>query len=162
MVVMEEGPGNVSPKTQVWWAVKGQLTEAQLNKQAGNKAHVMQLRERPQYKDTSLLSVGCVCLRLLGGDVAEKGDLQCVAVGPSGETTAQKPEEHQTQLTVQLPSAGLQVLPSPSSCFNCIPVEGSLTLQKRKEREGREGEKGGKGGKHDYMGYISYGFAAHP
>lgn len=62
----------------------------------GNKAHVMQLMERSQYKDTSLLSVGCVCLRLLGGDVAEKGDLQCVAVGLSGETTAQEPEEHQT------------------------------------------------------------------
>ena len=56
----------------------------------------MQLMERPQYKDTSLLSVGCVRLRLLGGDVAEKGDLQCVAVGLSGETTAQEPEEHQT------------------------------------------------------------------
>ena len=66
----------------------------------GNKAHVMQLMERPQYKDTSLLGVGCVRLRLLGGDVAEKGDLQCVAVGLSGKTTAQEPEEHQTQLTV--------------------------------------------------------------
>ena len=28
LVVVEEGPGNVSPKTQVWGAVKGQHTEA--------------------------------------------------------------------------------------------------------------------------------------
>ena len=103
LVVVEEGPGNVSPKTQVWGAVKGQHTEAHplqvfySNKQPhGSKAHVMQLMERPQYKDTSLLGVGCVRLRLLGGDVAEKGNLQCVAVGLSGETTAQEPEEHQT------------------------------------------------------------------
>ena len=120
----------------------------------------MQLMERPQYKDTSLLSVGCVRLRLLGGDVAEKGDLQCVAVGLSGETTAQEPEEHQTELTVQLPSVGLQVSPSPSSCFDCIPIEGGLALQKMKKREG--GREGREAKKHDCMGYLSYGFAAYP
>ena len=151
VVVVEKGPGSVSPKTQVWWAVKGQHTEAHqlevffCNKQPGNKAHVMLLMECPQHKDTSLLSVGCVGVRLLGGGVAEKGDLQCVAMGLSGETAPQKPEEHQTQLTVQLPSVGLQVLPSPSPCFDCIPVEGSLALQKRKDREG--GEKGRRKGR---------------
>ena len=124
------------------------------------KAHVMQLMERPQYKDTSLLSVGCVRLRLLGGDVAEKGDLQCVAVGLSGETTAQEPEEHQTELTVQLPGVGFQVSPSPSSCFDCIPIEGGLALQKMKKREG--GREGREAKKRDCMGCLSYGFAAYP
>ena len=74
-------------------------------------------------------------LRRWGGSVAEEGDLQSVAVGLGGETAPQKPEEHPTQLTVQLPTVSLRSYRLPVPALTASLLKEVLLC--RREGEGR-------------------------